>query len=292
MAMFDKSLKEFSGEKGCHRGKGLKVSPVPPKNFPSRFHPSTDRFYRVFDCPWAQKSADRPSVQGTKVYESKAKTKEGQLNDFPIMKVKEKQLKDWEEGDREQLAVLNFSDWYLASMKVVLDKCLTVLEEKGTIEGEDRNDMWNDLLEVLSLTDSITKCNQDCTKLAVERIASLVITRRDSWIDRFSSDIDGSLKLQMRHEDLNQSSLFSEESVDKAKRMVKEETTERRQESLLEQAAFVLKEKSSRGGGAPKGVVRRDQGNRVGRSYTDDFRAQQQQQQQQQHQGGDRKSVV
>ena len=283
--LFDRAVREFTGEAGCFRGKGHRMQALEVKNFPNRFKPKMDKFYKVFDCPWSLSALDKPNVMGSTAYVSSARTEEAKKQDFPIMKVKEKQLKDWEASDREMLSIMNFSDWFVASVKGLLDKSMHVLEDKEELSFEDRQEMWNDLGECYSLLDSVARCNQDSTKLAIDRIASMVITRRDSWLDRLSSDLDSRLKLEMRYESLNQELLFSDEIIARAKKAVKDDKHDRVQDQLLAQAANAAKNKPSGGGAPPRGGGRgggggkkfaaRDQSERSGKKFSEEFQVQQ-----------------
>ena len=283
LILFDRALKEYTGEAGNYRGKGSRVQPCEEKNFPNRYKPKMDKFYKIFGCPWDLTALDKPNIMNSKAYVSKSTTAEGKKNDFPLMKVKEKQLKEWETIDREMLSIMNYSDWFLAGVKGLLDKSMYVLENKDELKFDDRQELWNDMSECYSLLDSVAKCNSDSTKLAVERIAGMVITRRDSWLDRLSSDLDARLKLEIRYESLNQGLLFSNEMVERVKKAVKDDKMDRVQDQLLEQAANAAKNKPSGGGGGAlrgggrggrggsKKFVVRDQSERTGKKFSDDF---------------------
>lgn len=220
MKIFGMALNEYRFSKDSLRAKCQEAGPLKMKKMPTCFKPSLDNVYRVFDCPWRSSPPEKPEITNANVY-VKRPISNADDNESPEMHINEKILTDWEASNREMLSVLNFSDWFMGTVKGVVAKSMFMMENFEEIGFGERQVLWNDFLEGCNLLDSIAKCNQDCTKMTTKRIASQVINIRDSWLERVSSSVDENIKLEIRHADLNDHLLFNEELVEKARQAVK-----------------------------------------------------------------------
>ena len=277
--LFEQSMADVKGEKGSSRGKNSQVAPMEFKTVPPRFKPKLDKYYKIADCPWNVSAAAKPNCMTSSIYMSSHTSDKDRLNDFPVIKLKDKQFKELECSGRDQLPILNYTDWFVATSKMMLEKSMEALN-KDDVQISDLEEIWNDLGEVLELLDSVGRCVSDLYRINVDFITHMVLFRRDAWLDRLSPQIDINIKYDMRMDDPNLSTVFSEVMVDKAKKNLKEEKLEKVQDTVLASQANVSKpqtrsltQKGQNAGRGKGGFQAKDRSDRSGKTFQNDFQS-------------------
>lgn len=275
--LFDEFLGEVKGKKLGSDKLGV---PLDFKSLPTRQRVKIDKFYKVTGLPWLGAAATRPDITNSSLYVSKSKGANKNV-DFPDMKVKEKQLMAWETSCRNVLSVSNHGEWFLAASKLIMLNSMKALRTEKMTE-EILSSVWNDLREGYQLLDSVGRCFLHSSTELVGVIGGQVLLRRDSWLDRFAPEVTRQAKMDLRLCDLNETVLFGEAELEKARKSLKEEKLDKVQTSVLRGQANIQnirKNANTSAGGAGRGfkdfpLRKPDLRQNVGRGGSSSFRDQ------------------
>ena len=252
---FDRWMGELKADEGSVRSKKKPGEPYDINTFPKRVHPKMVN-YEIADCPWKVhgQSFDRRLLQSV-LYHGK---------EAPQIKVKAARLKDWETSQREMLSMLSYMDLFTAASielvrgmavsleedeathKTAVQELLTKLASKGVnldcLEDVEafgvgvynlKEGLWNQAQDTISLLGSVGKGVQDNVKNVVDVVASSMVTRRDSWLDKFRDVLPKESLLKLRTSSLNAEQLFGKEALDSAFEEAREEKKDRVQDTFL-----------------------------------------------------------
>jgi hypothetical protein len=203
---FEEYIGEVRASEGSKRAKAHPGFPMDVGKFPARFNPKMS-FYNIQDCPWKQAPAPADhKLLDSSLYGSKYP---------PSIRVDQAKVQEWEASNREVVSVASHMDWFVSATVAILDGVKSKLEE-GPVDHEAWQDIWNDASDATDLLTSVGKGLQDIVKCSVSEVGSLLLVRRDSWLEHMKTKVSKEDIFNLRAGSLNKDTLFGASELVKA----------------------------------------------------------------------------
>jgi len=252
---FEAWIAELKAEEGSTRARKKPGEPYDLNTFPKRVHPKMAN-YDIADCPWKThgQAYDR-QLLGSVLYAGK---------EAPQIKIKEARIRDWETSLREMLSMLSYMDMFTAASIELVKGMAGRLEEDTATSGVEvvklldklgelgvpretleeveklgqgvynlKENVWNDAQDTIGLLHSVGKGVQDNVNNVIDVIGSAIVTRRDTWLDKFKGTLKKESLIRLRTADLNAEQLFGREALEEAFEEARSEKKDKVQETFL-----------------------------------------------------------
>ena len=209
--------------------------------FPARpkFHASS---YTMNDPPWHESFLSSPvQMVGTPLMPVN-KDVPSNVSTYPVAVDR---LHGWEASNREALAMLSYTDWFVSTVRtMMLDMANKLATNEVSVETLDG--LVVDALEGVQLLESAGRGVKDLAQATVHRMCAQTLTRRDTWIKKMTQDCPREEKIQMRLSDMNTGQLVSQDLLEKAQEALQRNKTDKVHSSILKAHAG---NRASRDGG-------------------------------------------
>ena len=168
-------------------------------------------FYNIHECPWKQSLAPVDSkLLESSLYSSKYP---------PSVRLDQSKVMEWEASSRNIISVSSHMDWFISATVALLDGVKNKLHDEPS-DREAWQDLWNDTSDATDLLTSVGKGLQDIVKSSVSEVGSMVVTRRDSWLEYMKSKITKEEVCSLRAGSLNKDTLFGSTELDKVQEVM------------------------------------------------------------------------
>ena len=188
--------------------------------------------YRIKDNPWQQV----PKVD-TGLMESAI------LPDFRSPKVlwDMKGTEKMERNARDMLSEASYVDMFLWASKKMMKDMMEKLDaaccdDNPHLDFERIQDLYEGMEEATEFLNSGAIGLKDMVKGTVANVGSLVLARRYAFIERMERGLSQQMKLNLWKGDINKTTLFGEEKLEEAKKMLREDKSDKVQMQFLYQA--------------------------------------------------------
>ena len=122
-------------------------------------------------------------------------------------------------------------------MKDMMEKLdATCYDDNPHLDFERIQDLYEGMEEATEFLNSGAIGLKDMVKGTVASIGSLVLARRSAFIERMERGLSQQIKLNLWKRDINNTTLFGEEKLDDAKKMLREDKSDKVQTQFLYQA--------------------------------------------------------
>ena len=229
MEQFDDFMAELATlEKS--RGKpngGFDGGPYPAR---PKFHANS---YRLNDPPWSERFLASPvQLLGTPLIPARQDTS-SMVELLPIYSVAPERLHGWEASNRETLAMLTYTDWFVAAVRTMLVDMGDRLAKKD-VSVAALDGLVVDALEGVQILESAGRGMKDLAQATVHRLCAQTLTRRDAWLKKMTQDCPREEKVQMRMSGMNIPQLFSQELLEKAQGALERNKADQVHNSVLQ----------------------------------------------------------
>ena len=239
---FQEDLK--SAEKSRPRQKaesGFEGAACPPR---PRFAGNS---YVINSRPWSESFAIGPvgmigtSLMPTDLDKSKS------TSQVPQYVIPTDRIHGWEASNREALAILTYTDWFMSTVRsMLLDMANRLAMNDVSVETLDS--VVVDALEGIQLLESAGRGVRDVAQATVHRICTQTVSRRDAWLKKMTDDCPREEKVELRVADMNASHLFIPELMERAKEALQQNKADKVHSKILGEHAMNKTPSYDRGG--------------------------------------------
>ena len=221
--MFGELQAEWKAESGSKRAVKKLGIPYDVGAVPQRSQPRMSN-YEIEGMTW--KATAVPSeifLLGSSLYKGK---------DKPLLRLDDKRMSDLESSNREVLNIASYLQWFTKAMDSRLNDIMGKLQNEP-VSFEEWQDIWNDARETQELLGSVVKGHHDIVKNSMSEIGTMILTRRDAWLDRFKEHLPKEMLLRLRHADPNGDTLFGQPLLQEAMEIAQKKKVEKVQDKIL-----------------------------------------------------------
>ena len=205
-------MKEARGAKGSKRAKKDSKLPLEVGRLVSRNRPNVS----------AVESHGQPWLMAASPHNSCLTSNQAfKFNAVPKVVLDQERLKIWESSAREEFSLASYNTWFLKAardgLQAIKQNKLVELSQKDKIEEADWDQLWKELSSMQGLIDAAGIGTKKIADNAVSDIGGFLLTRRDAWLKSLVEDkvITKQDAWDLRMADINEPTLFNQESVER-----------------------------------------------------------------------------
>ena len=151
----------------------------------------------------------------------------------PYVRLDQKRMQEWENVERDNLAIESHTDWFIRGTLAGLDNLFRELSERAE-KDTSLSHLANSAADLKELLESAGMGVQHLALNSVHMTGSMVLARRDSFLDYMKDKISRESLWRLRFSDLQGPYLFEPPRLEEAKRDAERRSADTKHDQLIE----------------------------------------------------------
>ena len=151
----------------------------------------------------------------------------------PFVRLDQKKVAEWEAIERDNLSIQSHTDWFIKGSMAGLDQVFQDLSHRATID-KSLESLANTVADMRDLLESAGTGVHHLALNSVHLTGSMLMARRDSYLDIMKDKISKENLFALRFGDLQGPYLFDPSALEAAKRDAERRRADSKQDQLIE----------------------------------------------------------